>query len=297
MAEQLKLVVVTYQQVKCKSFLHFFAKSGIGCNWGANPYRGCEHSCPYCFARYTHEYLGYNTGNDFDTRIHVKVNAAEVLDKELSNPRWLGSPVMIGSVCDPYQPAEKEFQITRSLLEVCLKHKNPVYIGTKSNLILRDLDLLSEISKVASVEAGLTITTLNEEIRSKIEPRASPSEKRLEAIQHLTAAGVHVGVLFMPIFPYLTDTESNICGVVSSSKSRGASWLVPGVLHLRSACRPRVLRLIRDEFPNLFTNYLRLYRKAYAPKDYCAEVYKRVDAAKRRWAKASETADLSGYLN
>ena len=273
---------VHYQPVKCKSFLHHFDKKFLPFSWGANPYRGCEHSCPYCFARYTHEYLGYNSGVDFDTKILVKANAAEVLEKELSSPRWKGDIVNLGSVCDPYQPAEKKFKITQQVLEIFAKHKNPLFVGTKSNLILRDIDLLSEMAKRTTLIVYITITTLDETIRRKIEPRAASTEERLDAVKQLSDAGVTVGILFMPIFPYLTDDFENINGVVKAVSDAGAKDLVPGVLDLRASCRNRVLSFIEEEFPELLPKYLALYRKAYAPKDYVGKIYRAVETARRK---------------
>ena len=273
---------VHYQPVKCKSFLHHFDKKFLPFSWGANPYRGCEHSCPYCFARYTHEYLGYNSGAEFDTKILVKANAAEVLEKELSSPRWKGDIVNLGSVCDPYQPAEKKFKITQQVLEIFAKHKNPLFVGTKSNLILRDIDLLSEMAKHTTLIVYFTITTLDENIRAKIEPRAASTEERLDAVKQLSDAGVTVGILFMPIFPYLTDDFENINGVVKAVSDAGAKDLVPGVLDLRASCRNRVLSLIEEEFPELLPKYLALYRKAYAPKDYVGKIYRAVETARRK---------------
>lgn len=273
---------VHYQPVECKSFLHRFNKKSLPFNWGANPYRGCEHSCPYCFARYTHEYLGYNSDTEFDNRILVKVNAADVLDWELSRSRWRRKTVNLGSVCDPYQPAEKKFKVTRQVLEVFAKHKNPLFVGTKSNLILRDTDLLSVMAKRTTLIVYFTITTLDDDIRSKIEPRATSTEERLDAVQQLSDAGVTVGILLMPIFPYLTDDFENINGVVKAVRDAGAKDLVPGVLDLRASCRSRVLSFIKEEFHDLLPKYLALYKTAYAPKDYVWRIYRAVETARRK---------------
>ena len=269
-----------YQPIECKSFLHHFDKKFLPFSWGANPYRGCEHSCPYCFARYTHEYLGYNSNTDFESRIFVKINAARVLEKELSNPKWKGDSVNLGSVCDPYQPAEKKFEISRQVLEVFAKHKNPLFIGTKSNLILRDLDILSKMAK--HVIVNFTITTLNENIRRKIEPRAPSTEKRFDAIKQLSDAGISVGILFMPIFPYLTDDPGDMDGVVKTAIDCGAKEIIPGVLDLRASCRDRILSFIGKEFPDLLPKYLALYKKTRAPEEYTEKVYAAVEAARRR---------------
>jgi len=270
-----------YQPVKCKSFLHHFNKKFLPFSWGANPYRGCEHSCPYCFARYTHEYLGYDSGTEFDNKILVKVNAAEVLEKELSRPRMKHEAVNLGSVCDPYQPAEQKFEITREVLKIFAKHKNPLFIGTKSNLILRDLDLLSEMAKRTVLLVNFTLTTLDENIRRKIEPRAATTDERLDAVKQLSDTGVAVGILFMPIFPYLTDDSESINGVVKAVSDAGATNMIPGVLDLRASCRNRVLSLIKESFSELLPKYLALYKTAYAPKDYTRKIYRTVEIARR----------------
>nr|CBH37495.1 conserved hypothetical protein, radical SAM superfamily [uncultured archaeon] len=272
---------VYYQPVECKSFLHHFNKKFLPFRWGANPYRGFEHSCPYCFARYTHEYLGYNSDTEFDNKILVKVNAADVLEKELSRPGWKREAVNLGSVCDPYQPAEKKFKITREVLEVFAKHNNPLFVGTKSNLILRDLDILSKMATRTILLVNVTISTLDDNIRSKIEPRAATIDERLNAVKQLSDAGVTVGILFMPIFPYLTDDSDSINGVVKAVSDAGAKDMVPGVLDLRASCRNRVLSLIKEEFPDLLPKYLALYKTAYAPKDYTGKIYRAVEIARR----------------
>jgi len=205
------------------------------------------------------------------------------LEKELSRPGWKQEVINLGSVCDPYQPAEKKFKITQQVLKVFAKHKNPLFIGTKSNLVLRDTDLLSEMAKRAMVHVNFTITTLDENIRRKIEPRAPSTEERLGAVKQLSDAGVMVDILFTPIFPYLTDDFRNINGVVKAVSDAGAGYIIPGVLNLGASCRKRVLSFIREEFPKLLPKYLSLYKKAYAPKDYTGKIYRTVETARRRW--------------
>ncbi len=272
-----------YQPIECKSFLHKISNKFLPFNWGANPYRGCEHSCPYCFARYTHEYLGYNKDAEFDNKILVKMNAAEILEKELSRKTWKNEPVDLGSVCDPYQPAEKKFEITRQILKVFAKHRTPLFVCTKSSLILRDIDLLSDMAKTTNLMVNITLTTLDENICSKIEPRASSARERLDAIRQLSDAGVTVGVLFMPLFPYLTDSVGNINQIVKAVRDAGAKELVPGVLGLSSSCKDRVLSLIKKEYPRLYSRYLTLYKKASAPKEYTGRIYRIIEIARKKY--------------
>ncbi|MCK4429146.1 MAG: radical SAM protein, partial [Candidatus Aenigmarchaeota archaeon] len=275
---------VNYQPIECKSFLHHFNKKNLPFNWSANPYRGCEHSCPYCFARYTHEYLGYNSGAEFDNKILVKVNAAEILEKELSKKSWKNEPVSLASVCDLYQPAEKKFKITRQVLEVFAKHRTPLYICTKSCLILRDIDLLSEMSKHANIIVSFSITTLDENICKKIEPRASSPAERIDAVKQLSEAGINVGILLMPIFPYLTDSVESLNKTIKTVRDAGAKDLIPGILNLRSSCRDRVFALIKKEFPDLLPKYLNLYNnRVDVPKDYSGKIYKIIGDARKKY--------------
>lgn len=274
---------VDYQLIRCKSVLHHFNKRFLPFRWGVNPYRGCEHSCPYCFARYTHKYLGYNTGTDFENTIFVKVNAAQVLAKELSRSRWTRAIVNLGSVCDPYQPAEKRFQITRQLLEAFARHRNPLFVSTKSNLILRDLDLLSRLAQTTLLRVNFTITTLDDHITRIVEPRAPSTSERLTAIQHLAEAGIDVNVLFMPIFPYLTDKPKNIHRVVKAVRDAGAVQLIPGVLYLRTASRTRFLSVLNMQFPELLSKYRTLYKRSSPSRVYTQKIYRMVAIAQKQY--------------
>lgn len=260
--------------------------------WGANPYRGCEHSCSYCFARYTHEYLGYNTESDFDNIIHVKMNAPKILEKELLKHRWRMENVNLGSVCDPYQPAEKKYEITRQLLNVFLRCENPVFIGTKSNLVTRDTDILAKMAKKNLVRVNFTITTLDENIRSRIEPRAPSTKKRIDSIKQLTDKSVIVDILFMPIFPYLTDNIENLNGVVKEVREAGARYIVPGILNLKSSCKKRVLDLISHDFPKLYKKYLNIYKRTYAPKNLSSKIYRVIKIANTKYRVNKSERDV-----
>ncbi|MBZ0134763.1 MAG: PA0069 family radical SAM protein [Planctomycetes bacterium] len=186
-----------------------------------NPYRGCEHGCVYCFARPFHEYLGYSAGLDFETRIHVKRNAAELLRKQFMKKSWQPQVVSISSVTDAYQPVEARLNVTRGLLEVFAEFRNPVGIITKNALVTRDIDLLGELAKHNAARVAVSITTLDESIARKLEPRTSTIRKRFEAVKMLTDAGIPTGVMLAPIIPGLTD--SDIPGLVERAKRCGAT--------------------------------------------------------------------------
>ncbi len=192
----------------------------IGFGASINPYRGCEHGCAYCYARPTHEYLGFSAGLEFETKIMVKRRAGELLRRELSNPKWQPQALAMSGVTDCYQPAERQFRITRSCLEVLAEFRNPVSIITKNFLVTRDLDLLKELASFDAVHVFLSITTLNTELAAKMEPRASRPAYRLRAVEMLAKAGVPVGVMVAPIVPGLNDRE--IPSVLEAAKSAGA---------------------------------------------------------------------------
>ena len=192
----------------------------VGARWGLNPYRGCEHGCAYCFARPFHDYLGFSSGLDFETKIMVKRRAPELLRRELSARRWKPEPVMISGVTDCYQPAERHFKLTRACLEVFAEFRNPVGVITKNFLITRDLDLLAELARWRCVMATLSVTTLDAALAGKLEPRASRPEHRLRAIKLLADAGVPVAVNVAPVIPGLTDHE--LPAILEAARDAGA---------------------------------------------------------------------------
>ena len=179
----------------------------VGFESSINPYRGCEHGCIYCYARPTHEFLGFSAGLDFESRIMVKENAAELLTTELSKPRWKPQTLVMSGVTDPYQPIERRLQITRGCLEVLARFRNPVGIITKNQLVTRDLDLLGELAAHQAAAVNISITSLDPKLQRVLEPRTSTPRARLEAIRQLRAAGVPVGVMTAPLIPGLNDHE------------------------------------------------------------------------------------------
>src|SRR6266581_3055044 len=190
-----------------KSIITRNSSPDVGFETSLNPYRGCEHGCIYCYARPTHEYLGFSTGLDFESKIMVKTNGPELLRVELESPRWKPQVLVMSGVTDPYQPVEKKLRITRGCLEVLAKFRNPVAIITKNRLVTRDLDLLGELARHDAVVVFLSITTLDASLARRLEPRASPPAFRLAAIEAIAAAGIPVGVMVAPLIPGLTDHE------------------------------------------------------------------------------------------
>lgn len=177
----------------------------IGFAQSLNPYRGCEHGCSYCFARPNHAYVNLSPGLDFETRLFAKRNAAEVLEAELAKPGYRCSPITIGTATDPYQPIERRYAITRAVLEVCARTRHPIGLITKNALVERDLDLLTDLARDGLVRVFVSVTSLDNQLSSRLEPRASAPHRRLEAIRALSSAGVPVGVLVAPVIPMVTD--------------------------------------------------------------------------------------------
>ena len=189
------------------SFINYNDSPDLGFDASINPYRGCEHGCIYCYARPTHEYLGFSAGLDFESRIMVKENGPELLRKELTSPKWKPQVIAMSGVTDCYQPVERKLGLTRRCLEVLAEFRNPVGIVTKNHLVTRDIDLLGELARHQAAVVFLSITTLDATLAARMEPRASLPAHRLDAVRALAAAGIPVNVMVAPIIPGITDHE------------------------------------------------------------------------------------------
>jgi len=211
-----------------------------------NPYRGCEHGCAYCFARPTHEYLGFNAGLDFETRIMVKLDAAKLLRAELASPRWQPKMLAVSGVTDCYQPAERHFRLTRQCLEVLAECRNPVGIVTKNHLVTRDADLLSDLARHDAAAVFVSLTTLDPHLAAKLEPRASSPRRRLDAVAKLAAAGVPVGVLTAPVIPGLNDVE--VPALLAAAADAGATHAGYVPLRLPLAVAPVFEGWLREHY-------------------------------------------------
>lgn len=219
----------------------------VGFAYGLNAYRGCEHGCAYCFARPYHEYLGFSSGLDFETRIMVKLRAPELLRRALVAPRWQPQPLAMSGATDCYQPAERKFRLTRGCLEVCAELRHPIFIITKNALVTRDLDVLTELARYRCVAVHVSVTTLDTELGGKMEPRASRPQARLRAIRELSAAGIPVGVMVAPVIPGLTDHEvPAILGAAAEAGARRAGYVL---LRLPHAVKDVFTRWLDDHQP------------------------------------------------
>ena len=280
-------------------FLHVNARSIINevpnasrvpFRYTINVYRGCSHACTYCFARPTHEYLGLNTGEDFERRIVVKVNAVELLRAELCARRWAGHHIAMGTNTDPYQRCEGKYHLTQGVIRVLAEAGNPFSILTKSTLILRDLDILADAARRTDVGVNLSIGTLDEEVWRLTEPGTPPPRRRLEAVRRLNEAGVACGVLVAPIIPGLSDRPEQLDEVVAGCVDAGAVSISSVALHLRRGVREHYLGWLAGARPDLVDEYRRRYRRSYLPAEeqgaLAAQVRSSVARAKRRAGSA-----------
>lgn len=240
----------------------------IGFDQSINPYRGCEHGCIYCYARPTHAYLGHSPGLDFETKLYAKVNAAELLERELANPRYVPKVIALGAVTDPYQPIEREHRITRAILEVLDAASHPVGIVTKSALVVRDSDILARMARRRLVKVAISVTTLDRAVARKMEPRAATPPRRLQAIEELTAAGVPVTAMVAPIVPAINDSE--IEGILAATRDAGAVEAGFVVLRLPLELKELFREWLATEFPDRASRVISVLRSMHGGKDYIA---------------------------
>jgi DNA repair photolyase len=220
----------------------------VGFDTSINPYRGCEHGCSYCFARPTHEYLGFSAGLDFETKIMVKEDAPELLREELMSPRWTPQTIAISGVTDCYQPIERKLEITRRCLAVLNEFKNPVSLITKNALVTRDIDILRELAAVNATSVFISITTLDADLARIMEPRASTPELRLGALEALAKAGIPCGVMVAPVIPAITDHE--MPKILQAAANAGATNAGFVVLRLPWAVAPIFEKWLEERFPD-----------------------------------------------
>ncbi|NGP89979.1 PA0069 family radical SAM protein [Fodinibius halophilus] len=237
--------------------------------YGLNPYRGCEHGCIYCYARPTHEFLGFSAGLDFESRIMVKYDAPQKLRKKFAEKSWMPQPIVMSGVTDPYQPIERNLEITRGCLEVFAESRNPVGVITKNYLVTRDLDFLSELAEYNAVHVTLSITTLDRELARVMEPRTSQPNRRLKAIQELSDAGVSVGVNVAPIIPGLTDHEC--VEILKAARDAGAIRAGYTILRLPHGVKDLFKEWLQQHFPDRKEKVLNRIREMRNGKLYESE--------------------------
>jgi DNA repair photolyase len=275
-------MAVTYKEYKCKSMLrvHKYVDNWFWDSASVSPYKACEHGCNYCDGRSQK----YHASEDFDQEIHVKVNGPEVLKKELDKmfppqkkitdfthekyqqAKTIKTVVMVSSgISDAYQPAEKKYKLTRQILKLLAEYHVPTYVMTKSDLILRDLDLLERINERSWCNVSFSISTLDKNISRIFEPKTSPPKRRLDAMKTITDKGILAGITYIPIIPYITDTDEQIERSIVTSKNYGAKYILAGTMTLRNAQAKRFYDVLEEHFPELIDKFKKLYWRGYEP--------------------------------
>ena len=259
---------------RSKTILNRVDSPDIGFKWTVNPYRGCEHGCVYCYARPGHEMLGLSSGLDFETRITAKPDAPRLLRKALAKPGWAGEPIVMSGVTDCYQPIESKLKITRGCLEVCADARQPVGIVTKSRLVLRDLDMLAELARHNAVRVAVSITTLDNQLAAKLEPRAASPRDRLWIVRRLASAGIPVTAMVAPLIPAINDREvPKILEAAANAGASSASWVL---LRLPHAIKDLFDDWLDRHFPERREHVESLLRQSRGGKLYDAAWGKRM---------------------
>jgi DNA repair photolyase len=261
-APEARLTQVDYLEVQCKSALN--PVKGMGFDWSLNPYTGCEHRCAFCYVR-AYELRADRPSDDrYGRTVRVKVNVAGVLRSELSRKSWRKQTVVIGAATDPYQPAEGRYKLTRQCLQALCDFSNPAGMITRGPMIVRDIDVLTELARRAELHITFSIPTVDEDIWRRTEPGTAHPKQRLRAIEKLVSAGVDVGVGMAPILPGLSDRPDRIEAVVKAARAAGATGLWAGMLHLRDGTREHFMSVLGKHWPELVPRYEQAYQdRAY----------------------------------
>jgi len=261
--------LVEYFTLPARSLLNRCTSRRVPFTWTINPYRGCEFACKYCYARYTHEFMEMRDGVDFERKIYVKQQAAWLLRRDLKKVKP-GEQIAIGTATDPYQPAERRYEVTRGILEELAQHRGlDLGIVTKSNLIVRDIELLRRVAGHNSLFVNLTVTTVNARLARILEPRAPRPDLRLQAVRELNAAGVHAGVICAPVLPGITDSPAGLDAVVRATKAAGGKYVYANPLFLKPCSASVFLPFLEQEFPHLVESY----RKRFAERAFVSKAY------------------------
>lgn len=263
---------ITFHEVTAKSVLNkVVAGSRMPFEWTINPYRGCSHACVYCFARKSHTYLDFDAGLDFDSQVVVKINAAEVLRRELAKPSWRREHVALGTNTDPYQRAEGRYKLMPGIIGALADSGSPLSILTKGTLLARDIPLLKHAAAQVPVGVGISLAMTNEQLSEAVEPGTPGPRARLKLVTRLRDAGLPCGVMAMPILPWLSDSDEALDSLFSSLAAAGATGVTAGALYLKPGTREWFMQWIAREHPQLAGKYRRLYGSgSYASKEYRA---------------------------
>jgi DNA repair photolyase len=288
---QAKADQARYQEVTCRSALN--RVQGMPFSWTLNPYRGCTHGCHYCFARRYHVQFEMNTDDEFASVILVKRNFVEVLRRELDRPAWTREQVALGTATDPYQPIEGHYKLTRSTIEALAKARTPVGLITKGPMIVRDRDVLLELTRASSCTVYMSVPTVDEDAWRILEPGTAHPLQRLRAVRELTDAGINAGVLMAPIVPGFSSSRAKLERTVKAISDHGARFVGCNVMYLQDGTRTHFMKFIERDFPALTPRFERLYAKKYPPDSYRKEVGAMVRVLQERYG-LTKRGDANG---
>jgi len=288
---------VEYFSLPSKSLLNrCVSQRGMPFTWTINPYRGCEFGCRYCYARYTHEFMEMRDGMEFEQKIFVKQHAAGLLRHDLHRVKP-DEAIALGTATDPYQPAERRYEVTRGILEEFARHRGfELGIITKSNLIIRDLELLQEVAKTSRLSVHLTVTTLNVDLARILEPRAPRPDLRLDAVRTLAQAGLRVGVSCSPVVPGITDAPKDLEAVINAAAKAGADYVFANPLFLKPCSAAVFLPFLEQNFPHLAENYRRRYQdRAFLPPAYAKRLSQLIDGLREKYKITRARRDTTAF--
>ena len=260
-----------YQEVRCRSALN--AVKGMPFEWTLNPYRGCTHACHYCYARRYHTQFELGSDDEFASVIFVKTNLIEVLRKELQKPSWEGDYVAVGTATDCYQPIEGHYKLTRRALETFCEFRNPVGVVTKGPMVVRDKDVLADLSARAGCSVYISVPCVDDDVWRALEPGTAHPMQRLRAVHELVEAGIRTGVLMNPIVPGLSSKPALMERTMKAIADHGARFVGCNVMFLEGGTRDHFMRWLSAEFPSMVDAYVQLYARKYAPSSYRKEVH------------------------
>ena len=278
-----------YQEVACRSALNHV--KGMPFDWTLNPYRGCTHGCHYCYARRYHVQFELNADDEFASVILVKKNFVEVLTRELARPSWNGDYVAVGTATDCYQPIEGHYRLTRGAIQALLRARNPMGVVTKGPMVVRDRDLLADLSKVATCTVYMSVPTVDEHAWELLEPGTAHPMQRLRAVRELVDAGINAGVLMNPIVPGFSSSRAKLERTMKAIADHGARFVGCNVMFLEDGTRSHFMKFLEREFPSWVPRYEKLYTKKYAPQEYRKQVQGMIRLLQQRYGVSGRESD------
>jgi DNA repair photolyase len=279
-----------YQEITCRSALN--PVKGMPFDWTLNPYRGCTHGCHYCYARRYHAQFEMDADDEFASVILVKKNFVEVLTRQLAKPSWKGDYIAVGTATDCYQPIEGHYKLTRGSLEALVRARNPAGVITKGPMVVRDRDVLADLSRVASCTVYISVPTVDEDAWRQLEPGTAHPMQRLRAVRQLRKAGINAGVLMAPVVPGFTTQPARLEATIKAIADHGAAFMGANIMYLKGGTRDHFLHFVAQEFPERLEGYRRMYPGAYAPRRYADTVRGLINTLRDRYDVARRATSI-----